>query len=206
MAETLVDLPPVSFQHFLLENVMRLYTLIALAALSMFAIGCDPSKDTAKNEDSKAKTKGSEHGHDHGRDHGHDHGHDHAHDHDHDHDHPAHGPNNGHIFPLESESMQAEWKEYKGNDEIRIFLLTKGEKPEAAFVKAESLNVIPLAGNDSTPFVLVAEDADADGKASKFMLEDAKLRVGIPLGVKIEIVTADGTITGEIKAHKPHGH
>ena len=164
---------------------------LMLFAIGVFTSGC---ADTAP-------TDGDAHG-----DHDHD-GHDHdEHDDDHaSHDHPAHGPNGGHIFKFDDQEVQGEWCKYKDNDMIRMHLLgADGKTPMA--VKVDSFIVRPSVGNDDTMFELDAENADADGKASTFMLDDKSLTIAIPLGVKIEVKAGDKTMMGEIKAHAPLDH
>lgn len=181
---------------------MRLSSLmpLALCLLAMVAyVGCEkPAGETGD-------------GHSHSdHDHDHDHGdHDHAHgddDHDHDHaDHPAHGPNNGHLFAFDNADFQGEWCKYKDNNVIRMYLLDKSGK-EPAPLKVDSFVVKPLVGNDDTSFELTAENADDQGLASTFMLDDQTLSIAIPLGVKIVVTAGDQTMTGEIKAHEPLDH
>ena len=181
---------------------MRIKTIAsvgtALLAIFIFTVGCQEPSDGGGSADAHGD-------HDHeGHDHDHDHDHDHA-GHDHDHDHPPHGPNHGHIFNFGSDDIKGEWCKYKDNDVIRMYLLDgKGESPKPLIV--EKFLVKPLAGNDDTPFELEAEGVDSEGAASTFMLEDKLLQTAIPLGVKIEVVTADKTYVGEIKAHEPLDH
>ena len=77
------------------------FFLAGLALFMFAAVGCE-SPDAG-------------HGDGHGA-------HDHA-GHDHDHDHPAHGPAGGHIFPLDTDEYQAEWKKYSDNNKIRMYIL-----------------------------------------------------------------------------------
>lgn len=160
---------------------------IAFVAAALFSIGCsDP--ETGK----PAKDSHGDHDHDHG-------------DHDHAHDHPAHGPNGGHIFALSAEGHSGEWCKFKDNDVIKMHILDADGK-NATPVKVDSFIVKPSVGNDSLTFELEAENADADGNASTFMLDDAGLAKAIPLGVDIEIKIGEQTITGKIAAHEPLDH
>ena len=163
---------------------------LMLFAIGIFTTGC------AESEPSDGDAQG-EHDHDHD---GHDHGHDHA-----GHDHPPHGPNGGHIFLFDNKEVQGEWCKYKDNDMIRMHLLgADGKTPMA--MKVDSFVVRPNVGNDDTTFEMEAENADSDGKASTFMLDDKSLTIAIPLGVKIEVKAGDKTMVGEIKAHEPLDH
>ena len=184
---------------------MRFTSLLpaALCLIAMVAfVGCEQPTENHGDDHSHAD---HDHDHDHG-DHDHDHGdHDHT-DGDHDHaDHPAHGPNNGHMFAFDNAEFQGEWCKYKDNNVIRMYLLDKSGK-EAAPLKVDSFVVKPLVGNDDSSFELTAENADADGMASTFMLDDQTLSIAIPLGVKIVVTAGDQTMTGEIKADEPLEH
>ena len=186
---------------------MRLYILL-LAAMCMINIGCDqPTSGTEKN-------KPAEHGHDHdGDDHGHSHdaeGHkDHA-DHD---DHAGHdhgdaaaeemGPNKGHIVYLEPTDYVSEWRHYKGNSVIRVYVLDEDKKTTA--VKA-NVSIEPQAGKTRDPFVLQAEEANDDGETGVYMLDDDKLSVAMNLGVVLKIEIDGKTYEGKIPPHKPHHH
>jgi len=129
---------------------------------------------------------------------GHDHGHEHAHDH------PAHGPNGGHIFPLDTDKYQAEWKKYSDNNVIKIHILDASGK-KAAPIAASSITITPKVGEGNLSFELPA-DSPENGLSSVFMLDDAELALGIPLGVDIKIMAGDEVINGEIKAHAPLDH
>lgn len=134
-----------------------------------------------------------------------DHGHAHDHDHDHaHHDHPPHGPSGGHIFPLDTDEFQAEWKKYSDNNVIKIITLDAAGK-EITPVAASSVLITPQVGEGDVSFTLPAESSE-NGLASVFKLDDAALAVAISLGVDIEIKVGDKTIKGEIKAHKPLDH
>ena len=85
-----------------------------------------------------------------------------------------------------------------------MHLLDKDQKP--AVLKVDSFHVIPMAGNDATPFVLEAESPDEEGKSSVYMLDDQNLSIAIPLGVKIEITMGDTVLKGKIDQHEPMDH
>ena len=127
-----------------------------------------------------------------------------GHAHVHDHDHPAHGPNGGHIFPLDTDEFQAEWKKYSDNNVIKIYFLDAAGKKTMP-IAAESVMITPKAGEGDESFVLPAESPE-NGVASVFKLDDAALAVSIPLGVDIEFKVGDKTVKGEIKAHEPLDH
>ncbi len=175
---------------------MRFQFAAAITAITLFGVGCDKPADPSVAKGG-AKPVVAEHSHDEGHDH------DHATD---DHDHPAHGPNGGHVFKLDAAGYQGEWKQYTGNNVIRMYLLNDKEKPEPMPMKIDSFQVIPAAGNDQTPFVLEAEEPDADGKSAVYILDDKNLHLAIPLGVAIEIKSGDTVMKGKIEAHEPMDH
>ncbi|MFK7767898.1 MAG: hypothetical protein AB8B55_11805 [Mariniblastus sp.] len=171
--------------------------LFAGLAICLFAAtGCDDSGTTKAGSGSTST---------HEDDHGHSHDGDDAHDHE-EHDHPDHGPYGGHIFPIDSDEYQGEWKKYKDNDVIRMYILNSDKKPKAVALNVDSFVVIPQAGSGDEKFELEAEKPDENGAASVFMLEDKALSMAIPLGVDIEIKVGDKVIKGQIKAHKPLDH
>lgn len=175
---------------------MRSNSLVSLfltvIALVVFAsTGCDKPSGT----ENAAKSSPADHDHE---------GDDHAHDHE-GHDHPAHGPFGGHIFELDSEDFQGEWKKYKDNDVIKMYLLDAAGK-KAAAAKVDSFIVTPKVGNDNAGFTLMPEEADADGVTAVYSLDDKDLAIAIPLGVDIEIKIGDKVYKGQIKAHEPLDH
>lgn len=161
--------------------------LLATLALGMFvvSVGCEKP--------------GAGDGHAHG-----DHDHDHDHGHGHAHDHPAHGPNGGHIFPLDTEEFQAEWKKYSDNNVIKIITLDAAGKKNFP-IAASSVTISPKVGEGDVSFELPAESSE-NGLASVFKLEDPDLATAIPLGVDIQIKVGDKMVKGEIKAHVPLDH
>lgn len=187
---------------------MRFSFFVLLAALTTISIGCDQPASTAD------KNKPAEHGHDHdGDDHGHSHaeeGHeDHAGGEGHEgHDHgdaviEEMGPNKGHIVYLEPKDYVSEWRHYKGNSVIRVYVLDKDKKSIAVDGK---VSIVPQAGKTRDPFVLQPEDAGDDGKTAVYMLDDDKLSVAMNLGVLLKIEIDGKTYEGEIPPHKPHHH
>ncbi len=173
---------------------MRFQFLLAIAAIAVFIGGCDKTG----NETPTANKESGAHDHDHD---GHDHEHEDGHSHD---DHPAHGPNHGHIFELDSPDYQGEWQKFKDNNVIKMHILDKDQKP--AVVRVDSFLVIPMAGNDATPFELEAESTDPEGRSSVYMLDDQNLSIAIPLGVNIEITMGDKVLKGKIDQHEPMDH
>ena len=160
-------------------------SLALFAVLIFAAVGCDNPPADGHNHD--------------------DHAHEgHAHE-GHGHDHPAHGPNGGHIFPTDSDMCQFEWKKYNDTNVTEIYALDKEGKNNMP-IAATSLIITPKVGEGDVSFELTAKDADPDGKTAVYMLDDADLKIAIPLGVNIEIKMGDKTVKGEIKAHKPLDH
>ncbi len=167
-------------------KTLSTYFLTGLALLMFAAVGCENPE------------AGNGHDHEHGE-------HDHDHDgHGHAHDHPPHGPNGGHIFPLDTDGYQAEWKKYSDNNMIRIYILD-AEGKKAMPIAADSFTVTPKVGEGDLSFTLLPENP-TDGLSPVYALDDRDLAVAIPLGVDIEIKMGDKTIKGEIKAHQPLDH
>lgn len=159
--------------------VSRLLPIFAVLVFA--AVGCDNPPETDHKEDT------------------------HAHDDDHGHDHPAHGPNGGHIFPTDSDEFQFEWKKYNDNNVTKVYALDKEGKANQP-IAATSLVITPKVGEGDVKFELEAENADENGLAAAYMLDDSDLKMAIPLGVDIEIKIGDKVIKGEVKAHKPLDH
>ena len=164
-------------------NSLTSMLLAAFAVIVFASVGCEkPEEGTpAKDEHAQGDGHGSAH------------------------DHPPHGPFNGHIFDLDSPDHQGEWKKYKDNNIIRMYILD-GEGKKAAPEKVDSFIVKPQAGKDEVVYELAAEDADENGASATYMLDDNALTIAIPLGVDIEIKIGDKTIKGQIKAHEPLDH
>lgn len=117
--------------------------LLATLALGMFVVSVGCEKPVAEDG----------HG-----DHGHAHD-DHDHEHDHAHDHPPHGPNGGHIFPLDTDEFQAEWKKYTDNNVIKIITLDATGKKNFP-IAASSVSVTPKVGEGDVSFELTAESSE----------------------------------------------
>lgn len=193
---------------------MRFSFLVLLfAALCTLNAGCDqPATVDGKQPAAQGH---DDHGHSHdGDDHGHSHdGDDHAEHADHAGDHQGHdhgsaageemGPNKGHIVYLQPDDYVSEWRHYKGNSVIRVYVLDKQKKSVA--VNA-NVSIEPQAGKTREPFVLEPEDGDADGKTAVYMLDDDKLSVAMNLGVVLNIEIDGKTYQGKIAPHKPHHH
>lgn len=159
--------------------------LIAFIALAVFAsTGCDEHHDDAAHGDNNQVANNTG---------------------DDNHDHPAHGPFGGHMVKLDTSDVQVEWKKYKDNDVIKMYVLDAAGK-QAAPMKIDSFIVTPKVGNDGTGFTLEPEKPDADGATAVYWLDDKDLSIAIPLGVDIEIKAGDKVYKGEIKAHEPLDH
>ena len=166
--------------------------IVAVLAVAVFAVnGCDSSGGSGTSNGGAASN--ADHDHDHDHDHG-----DHA-------DHPAHGPFGGHIFALEPNDMQGEWKKYTDSNVIKMYLLDAAGKKEVP-QKVDSFVVTPKVGNDEGGFTLEPENPDDMGVSAVYMLDDQELSIAIPLGVDIEIKIGDKVFKGEIKAHEPLDH
>ncbi len=182
---------------------MQIHRLAALVAISLLTVGCgapEPAQETDNGSSSTSHDHADEHGHDHS-DEGHGEG---EHDDHGEEAHAPHGPNGGHIFKFDSPDYVGEWQKFKDNSIIKMHILDKDQEPVLASV--DSFKVIPLTGKDQTPFELDAENADAEGLASVYSLDDQGLSIAIPLGVSIEVVIGDKTLKGQIDQHEPLDH
>lgn len=183
------------------------FLVLLVAAVCTINVGCD---QPASNAD---KANAAEHDHDHdGDDHGHSHGEEGHEDHEEHADHAGHeedhhveemGPNKGHIVYLAPKEYVSEWRHYKGNSVIRVYVLDKNKKSVAVNAK---VSIEPQAGKTREPFVLQPEDGGDDGKTAVYMLDDDKLSVAMNLGVKLKIEIDGETYEGDIPPHKPHHH
>ena len=162
------------------------FVMFAGLALACFLVtGCGDTKKDDKTDGGTKTVNKTDDGHD-----------DHSH---------MHGPNSGHMFEITPDEYHGEWKQYSDNTKIKIFILDKDAKKNVA-IKADSVKVIPRVGEDKTPFVLTAESPNEAGEAASFVLDDAKLKKSIPLGVDIEFSIGDKVYKGEIAAHAPMDH
>lgn len=177
------------------------FLLLMLAAVCTLNVGCDQPASNAKKGESAA------HDHDHdGDDHGHSHdgeGHEDHEGHEEDHHVEEMGPNKGHIVYLSPKDYVSEWRHYKGNSVIRVYVLDEHKKSVGVNAK---VSIEPQAGKTRDPFVLQPEDAGDDGKTAVYMLDDDKLSVAMNLGVKLKIEIDGKTYEGDIPPHKPHHH
>ena len=185
------------------------FLILSFALVCVFSIGCDsPSTTTAGG-------KANMQSHD---DHGHDHeerGHDHE-EHGHDHSesggsghagHDTHieemGPNKGHIIYLQPSDYVAEWRHYKGNNVIRMYVLDANKKTvgvnATVSVKSES-------GKSKETFELVPEDADGEGKTGVYMLDEQALANAMNLGVVVSVEVDGKVYSGKVPPHAPHHH
>ncbi len=140
----------------------------------------------------------------------HAHDHDDAHDHSHDDDTAEGklgpmGPNGGHQIDFGNDPINAEWIHYNDNDMIRIVVLDEAGKANRR-IKADSVSIRRTAKADGPWFTLVAEEADENGAAEKYMLDDKNLAIAMVLGVTVEIKMDGKTFAGKIPPHEPHSH
>jgi len=186
---------------------MRLSYILLLAAMCAINIGCEQPASTVD------KNMPAEHGHDHdGDDHGHSHGEEGHEDHASHDDHAGHdhgdvaveeiGPNKGHVVYLSPTDYVGEWRHYRGNSVIRVYVLDKDKKSVAVDAK---VSIVPQTGKNREPFVLQPEDSEG-GKTAVYMLDDDKLSVAMNLGVMLKVEIDGKTFEGEVPPHKPHHH
>jgi len=182
------------------------FLILSFALVCILAIGCSPPSETESSVTADMVGQ-DDHGHSHdGGGHDHDeHGHD---EHGHAaHDHDIHveemGPNKGHIVRLTPTDYMAEWRHYKGNNVIRIYVLDSNKKTVAVngtvSVKSES-------GKSKETFELFPEDADDQGKAAVYMLDEQALANAMNLGVTFTFEIDGKEYSGKVPPHAPHHH
>lgn len=173
------------------------FLILSFAFVCVLAVGCD--SPSATKSDGKADMMAD-------NDHGHSHDDDHGHSHD-EGDHDVHveemGPNKGHIVRLAPTDYMAEWRHYKGNNVIRIYVLDANKKTVG--VNA-TVSVKPESGKSKEPFELVPEDADDDGKTGVYMLDEQALANAMNLGVVITFEIDGKEYSGKVPPHAPHHH
>ncbi len=168
-----------------LPIVLALFALVGGIPLTT---GCGPTeKPTADKKDDHGDHDHDDHDHE-GDDHGHDHG-------------PA-GPHGGHTESFDQPGYAFEWIHDDDKQLVRIVILDEAKK-EAVKVAAESVTITCDKGREPQTFTLPAVEADADGKASEFSLEDGQLIVALQMGVNVK-VSIDGTEF--TKTLEPHDH
>ena len=177
------------------------FLILSCALVCVFAIGCD--SPSATKSDGKVDTAA----HDDHDDHGHSHA-EHSHDeHGHEESHDVHveemGPNKGHIVRLEPTDYMAEWRHYKGNNVIRIYVLDSDKKTVA--VNA-TVSVKSDSGKSKETFELVPEDAEDDGKTGVYMLDELALANAMNLGVTFTFEIDGKEYSGKVPPHAPHHH
>ena len=177
------------------------FLILSFALVCILAIGCD--SPSATKTDGKADMQAHD---DHGHSHEDDHGHSHA---EHGHDEGAHdvhleemGPNKGHIVRLEPTDYMAEWRHYKGNNVIRIYVLDSNKKTVAV---NGTVSVKSETGKSKETFELVPEDAE-DGKAAVYMLDEQALANAMKLGVTFTFEIDGKEYSGKVPPHAPHHH
>jgi hypothetical protein len=170
----------------------KLSLILALFAVSAFAIGCDNGASTKSGEvDPHA-------GHDHSAGEHDDHeGHDHAaHDHS-----PKHG---GHLIELgRNHEYHAELVDDHKTESITIYMMDS--HMESLTVNQASISLVLTAGNKTETFELMASQP---GGSSKFASSDAKMMEMIE-GEEVKgklRVTIDGKPFSGTFDHHGHGH
>lgn len=175
------------------------FLILSFALVCVLAVGCD--SPSATKSDGKADMQAHD---------DHDHSHDeHSHE-EHGHDegsHSAHmeemGPNKGHIVRLEPTDYMAEWRHYKGNNVIRIYVLDSNKKTVAVDAK---VSVKSESGKSKETFELEPEDADDAGKTGVYMLDEQSLANAMNLGVVFTFEIDGKEYSGKVPPHAPHHH
>ena len=175
----------------------NLFLILSFALVCVLAIGCSAPSETETSVKADMVGQDDHHGHSHDDDgHGHD-------EHGHDIDVEEMGPNKGHIVRLAPTDYMAEWRHYDGDNVIRIYVLDSNKKTVAVngtvSVKSES-------GKSKETFELVPEDANDQGEASVYMLDEQALSNAMNLGVTFTFEIDGKKYSGKVPPHVPHHH
>lgn len=136
-------------------NIQKYFGIVCCLMAIGFYAGCDNS-----NTD--------DHDHDHD---GHGHGdHDHGDHGDHGHGVHVHGPNDGEVYEAHGYRFEVA---VDGDKLMIVFLEDEGMAEK--LVKVDMVEAVQTKGRDKQEFELKPTNADDDGMASKFELEDEKL-------------------------------
>ncbi len=190
----------------------KLSLLFAVAAISVFSIGCDNSgtKGASGTTGGSGTTTDDEHGHSHEGEDAHDHGEgEHGEDEHAGHDHSEHGhselgPNGGHIIDLgHDHEYHAELLDDHKTEAITIFMHDGDLKPMK--IAQEKVTLVLTAGGESNSFELTALE---EGEGSAFRSEDANMMKMIDSGKakgKLRVTIKDKPFSGSF-VHEAHGH
>jgi len=179
------------------------FLILSFALVCVLAIGCEPPSTSTAGGKVDLQSLDDHHGHSHDD---HDHGdHDEA-GHD-DHGHGEHveemGPNMGHIIYLAPKDYVAEWRHYKGNNVIRLYVLDANKKTVEVNAK---VSVKSESGKSKETFELEPEDANDEGKAAVYMLDEQALANAMNLGVVVSFEIDGKVYSGKVPPHAPHHH
>jgi len=103
---------------------------------------------------------------------------------------------------LEPTDYMAEWRHYKGNNVIRVYVLDSNKKTVAV---DGTVSIQSESGKSKETFELVPEDAE-QGKAGVFMLDEQALANAMNLGVVITFEIDGKQYSGKVPPHAPHHH
>ena len=177
----------------------RLSLLFAMAAISVFSIGCDDGATAGGSGSAQ-----DDHGHSHEGEHGHDHSENsHASGSHAGHGHTELGPNNGHIIDLgRAHEYHAELLEDFDSNTITVFMHDGALKPMK--IAQEKITLVLTAGEKASSFELSAIEA---GEGSAFRSDDASVMKMIESGTvngKLRVTIEDKPFSGTF-VHEPHG-
>ncbi len=166
--------------------------LLALVAISIFAVGCDNST-TDKSGTTEGQGEGDGHNHD---EEGHD-DHDHAaHDHS-----PRHG---GHLIELgRNHEYHAELVDDHQTESVTIYLMDSHMEPLS--INESSISLTLTAGDDTRAFELIASQP---GGSPEFASNDGQLMEmieGEEVKGKLRVMIDGKPFTGTFD-HHGHGH
>ncbi len=165
-------------------KLVRAMSYVFLGFSAMVYVGCNNSG-----------TNNNQQKHSHDRDHD-DHDDDHD-DHDHDDhdemDHHAHGPHHGELIEVADADFSIEVCSTKGEDFLTIYILKK-ESEDLMPIQAERIIAQLTKGREARTFDFIAEDANEEGLASKFVVnDDVAVAAYNAFGFEVEINVEDQT-------------
>jgi hypothetical protein len=201
-----------------MRSIVRYLAVPAIACVGLWLGGCGGKPTT----DSASTSAGDEHEGDHDHE-GDDHeGHDHAGDghdgeghegHDHDHGH-IHGPHDGEIIELAGaapgEVWHAEWTHEDESGLVTVYILDADAKKERPIDASEVTIEVRVENKPPVTYSLVAVGADADGKSSRFEIEEPELLTALLLkdavDAELQVPIDDNTLTGKVEfvEHEHH--
>jgi hypothetical protein len=184
-----------------MQRIVRCFAVLGFACGALWLGGC-PAKPAADSSGENREAGDGDHeGHDHE---GHDHG-----------DH-AHGPHDGEIIELAGaepgDEGHAEWTHDDDTGLVTVYILDSEAKEELPIDASEVSIEVRVQNKEPVTYTLTAVAPDADGKSSRFELEEHELLTSLKLKDAVDAqltVPIDGReLTGKVEMveHDHHHH